>query len=134
MATQAISRDASGAAIGGVRVLLKLESLALLAAALVLYAHAGAGWGRFALLFLVPDLSFAGYLAGPRIGAIAYNAAHALVGPLALALAGLVVPSLEPLALIWIAHVAADRVLGYGLKYDRGFSATHLGELRGGRR
>ena len=31
-----------------------------------------------------------------------------------------------PVALIWIAHIGADRALGYGLKYDR-FHVTHLG-------
>ena len=120
----------TGAVTGGVRTLVRLEALVLLAAALVLYARVGAGWGRFALLFFVPDVSFAGYLAGPRLGAVVYNAAHSLIGPVALALAGLAAaPSLLPLALIWLAHVGADRALGYGLKYQRGFSATHLGAI-----
>ena len=94
----------------------KLEALVLLTAALVVYAHVGGGWGRFALFFLAPDLSFAGWLGGPRAGALAYNAVHNLAGPFALALAGLALPSLLPLALVWIAHIAADRVLGYGLR------------------
>ena len=99
-----------------VRALVRLESLALLAGALVLYAHTGAGWGRFALWFLAPDLSFFGWLGGPRAGAVAYNAVHNLAAPLALALAGLALPPLLPLSLVWIAHIAADRVLGYGLR------------------
>ena len=94
----------------------KLEALVLLTAALVVYAHVGGGWGRFALFFLAPDLSFVAWLAGPRAGAIVYDAVHNLGGPIALALAGLAVPSLLPLSLIWIAHIAADRVLGYGLR------------------
>jgi len=94
----------------------KLEALVLLTAALVVYAHVGGGWGRFALFFLAPDLSFVAWLAGPRAGAIVYDAVHNLGGPFALALAGLAVPSLLPLSLIWIAHIAADRVLGYGLR------------------
>lgn len=32
------------------------------------------------------------------------------------------------LALLWVAHVGFDRVLGYGLKYDQ-FTATHLGRI-----
>lgn len=94
----------------------KLEAVVLLAAALVLYAHVGGGWGRFALFFLAPDLSFLAWLAGPRAGAFVYDAVHNLGGPLALGLAALAMPSLLPLALIWVAHIAADRVLGYGLR------------------
>ena len=33
--------------------------------------------GMFALLFLLPDLSMLGYLAGPRVGAACYNGATA---------------------------------------------------------
>ena len=39
----------------------------------------------FAALFLAPDLSFAGYLAGPRVGAAAYDTMHSTVAPLRLA-------------------------------------------------
>lgn len=125
----AVGGNEAGSVIGGVRLLLRLEALAMLVGALYLYRGAGAGWGRFALLFLVPDISFAGYLAGARVGAAAYNAAHSLVGPLLLAAASLALPSALPYALIWIAHVGFDRMLGYGLKYERGFGATHLGDL-----
>jgi hypothetical protein len=30
------------------------------------------------------------------------------------------------LALIWLAHIGADRALGYGLKYPTRFQDTHL--------
>ena len=33
------------------------------------------------------------------------------------------------LALILLAHIAADRALGYGLKYATGFKDTHLGQI-----
>ena len=86
--------------------------------------------GLFAALFLVPDLSFAGYLLGPRTGAASYNALHALIGPAALAAAGLVLwPGALPVALIWFAHIGVDRAFGYGLKYPGGFSQTHLGPV-----
>ena len=48
--------------------------------ALAAYAQLGAGWGGFAALFLLPDLSLLGYLARPRVGALAYNAAHSYLG------------------------------------------------------
>jgi hypothetical protein len=112
-----------------VRTWLRLEALALFGFALAAYAHGGYGWGRFGSLLLLPDLSMLGYLVNPRVGAACYNAAHSTVGPIALFLAGQLVPALAPLALIWLAHVGMDRALGYGLKYASGFGDTHLGRV-----
>ncbi|MFK0297671.1 DUF4260 domain-containing protein [Brevundimonas sp. NPDC090276] len=107
----------------------RLEGLALLAGAVLAYARFGEGWLLFAVLFLAPDLSFFGYLAGPRIGAWAYNLAHSLIGPLLLATAGGLIDNrlATALAFIWLAHVGFDRVLGYGLKSPDSFGVTHLG-------
>jgi len=33
------------------------------------------------------------------------------------------------IALIWLAHIGIDRALGYGLKYETGFTYTHLGRI-----
>ena len=49
--------------------LLRLESAALAALAIGLYWHGGASWWLFAALILAPDLSFIGYLRGPKVGA-----------------------------------------------------------------
>lgn len=116
-------------AAGRVRGLLRLEGLVLLIASVVLYAQLGAGWGWFAALFLVPDVSLAGYLFGPQIGAVVYNTGHSTTGPLLLAVVGLLagLPQVLPYALIWTAHIGFDRALGYGLKYGTGFGHTHLG-------
>jgi len=113
-------------------VFLRLEGAALLAAATLLYHRTGTSWWLYAALFLAPDLSFAGYFGGPRVGAWVYNIAHTTIGPIALALAGLIwrIPIDVALALIWLAHIGFDHLLGYGLKYDRGFGFTHLGRLR----
>jgi Domain of unknown function (DUF4260) len=110
------------------RVLLRLEGLAILVAALVLYFDAGFGWLLLLVLFLAPDLSFAGYAFGPRIGALAYNALHTEVFPVALAIVGVVgdIDWATQLALIWLAHIGLDRLLGYGLKYPTAFRDTHL--------
>jgi hypothetical protein len=35
-------------------------------------------------------------------------------------------PALEPYALIWLAHIGMDRMLGFGLKYPTRFQDTHL--------
>jgi hypothetical protein len=114
---------------GGVRWVLQVEGLALLAVATAAYAKQGFGWGWFALFFLAPDLTFAAYFLGPRWGAAAYNAAHSTIGPLILAGAALFLGSgpLGMAALIGLAHVGFDRMLGYGLKYETGFGDTHLG-------
>ena len=111
--------------------LLRLEGLALFVGALVVYFDQGFGWLALLILFLVPDLSFAGYLAGPRIGAWAYNTFHTTVGPIALAAVGVVSDTdwCVQLALIWLAHIGLDRVLGYGLKYPTAFKDTHLNRV-----
>lgn len=120
-----------GSTVGRVRAVLRIEGLCVLVASAFAYSKLGAGWGVFFACFLLPDLSFLGYLAGPRVGAFTYNAAHSYIGPvacLALSLAG---PSqfLVVIGLIWSAHIGFDRALGYGLKYSQGFSYTHLGPI-----
>ncbi|MCD7099014.1 DUF4260 domain-containing protein [Stenotrophomonas sp. MMGLT7] len=119
----------TGSVTGGVRLLLRLEGLALLAVGLLAYERFGMGWGVFALFFFAPDLSFLGYLAGPRAGATSYNFAHTLVGALSLLAAGILLSA--PVAvtggIIWTTHIGFDRALGYGLKYSTGFGFTHLG-------
>ena len=103
---------------GSVRILLRLEGLAVAAVSAALYARTGASWGIFAALWLVPDLSMLGYLAGPRHGASLYNAVHSYFAPLSMALAGILLgwPGAWPYALLWVNHIGVDRLLGYGLK------------------
>jgi hypothetical protein len=69
-----------------------------------------------------------GYLAGPRVGALSYDLAHTYVGPVALAVIGILGGSdvAVQVALVWLAHIGVDRLLGYGLKYPTGFKDTHL--------
>lgn len=121
--------QAAGFVRGGVRTILRLEGLSALSIAVTGYAGIHASWGLFALLFLVPDISFIAYLANPRVGAIAYNALHSYIGPLVLGLAAHFsqASSLLPIALIWAAHIGFDRAVGYGLKYSSAFGDTHLG-------
>lgn len=120
-------------AVAGIpRIVLRLEGAALLALTTFLYAQLGAaGWGLYAALFLWPDLAFFGYLAGPRVGAAAYNTTHSTVGPVVLGLTSLLLsmPTVTAFALVWAAHVGFDRMLGYGLKYGSAFGHTHLGRV-----
>ena len=110
---------------------VRLEWAAIAVAALAFYAMAGFSWWLFAVLILAPDVSMLGYLAGPRVGAIAYNALHILIVPLLLTLAGYAIANSMAMAigLIWIIHIAVDRALGYGLKLSTGFQDTHLGRI-----
>jgi hypothetical protein len=120
-----------GGVTGGLRTLLRLEGLTLFAGMTVLYAVWGGSWWIYAMLFLVPDVSFAAYLAGPRVGAIGYNAAHSYLAPVTLMVIGFgaASPLTLSIAMIWLAHIGFDRALGYGLKYAAGFSFTHLGRI-----
>ena len=110
---------------------IRLEWAFVAAAAVIFYGSTGMSWWLFGLLILAPDLSMFGYLAGPRVGALAYNALHILIVPVPLLIAGYMSGNATAMAvaLIWIAHIAIDRALGYGLKLSTGFQDTHLGRI-----
>lgn len=124
-----MSTSEPGAVTGAPRRWLRLEGLAVLALALLVYQRGGHSWLLLAALFLAPDLSFAAYLAGPRVGALGYNVAHSYVGPALAAALALLTGRPPVVACIWAAHIGFDRALGYGLKYPSGFADTHLGPL-----
>ncbi|EAR50943.1 hypothetical protein OG2516_13761 [Oceanicola granulosus HTCC2516] len=88
-------------------------------------------WWAAVLIFFAPDLSFAGYALGARIGAIAYNIVHLYAfGALLFALGTLLfAPLVATLGALWLAHAGFDRMLGYGLKSVEGFEITHLGPI-----
>lgn len=113
------------------RAWLRVENTVILVAAVTAYFSGPHGWGWFLLLFLVPDLAALGYMAGPRVGAACYNLTHtyAIALPIVAWGALTVGPAGFPTAigLIWTAHIAADRAIGYGLKSSTGPDATHLG-------
>jgi hypothetical protein len=113
------------------RLLLRLEGLAVAVAAIVLYFHEDFGWILFMALILAPDLSFAGYAFGPKVGAMAYDSVHTEIFAVALGTVGVVAGSsaATKIALIWLAHIGADRPLGYGLKYPTAFTDTHLSRV-----
>jgi hypothetical protein len=114
------------------RLLLQLEGAAVLALSLFAYHWNQGGWVLFAALFLVPDVSMAGYLANARLGAITYNAIHTYAGPILLFGYAVGTGHKQALliSLIWIAHIGLDRMLGFGLKYATGFKDTHLNTAR----
>lgn len=109
----------------------RVEGAILFGAGLALARHGNNGipwWGAL-LIFFAPDLSFAAYLLGPRVGAFCYNAVHIYAFGAALLAIGLMLP-MPPFAVLgalWLAHSGFDRMLGYGLKSPDGFAVTHLG-------
>lgn len=111
----------------------RAEGALVALAALPLAGLTQSGWPLWLwpLALLAPDLSALGYLAGPRMGAALYNAAHLYAGGLLLALLGLLTgsPGMIAAGAVWLAHVGADRALGYGLKHPSGFHDTHLGRI-----
>jgi hypothetical protein len=114
-----------------VRAWLRIEALAILVLAVVLYRTIGAPWWMFFALLLAPDLSLLAFLINPAVGSRVYNTVHSYALPVALAIGVFLThhSALLPYALIWTTHVAMDRALGYGLKYPEAFGRTHLGLL-----
>lgn len=111
--------------------LLRLEhALAMFAFGFV-YFYLGYPLWLFAVLFFAPDLAFIAYAAGPKIGAWVYNFTHHGAVAAVLVVAGLYagVAVLVQIGLIMAAHIAFDRMLGYGLKHESGFKDTHLGRI-----
>lgn len=110
------------------RWLLHIEGGILFVASLITYARIGSPWLLFAVLLLAPDLSALGYLINPRFGAACYNLVHIEALPAVTLALGVFSGSSWPvtLALIWLAHIGLDRLVGFGLKYPTKFQDTHL--------
>ena len=111
--------------------LIQAEELVIFAACLYYFPALGLSWWWFAACILLPDLSMIGYLANARIGAYTYNLFHHRGVAVAVFVAGVVLKStpIQFAGFILFAHASMDRMLGYGLKYEKGFRFTHLGEI-----
>lgn len=109
----------------------KIESAVILIALIVAYYYLGFNWVWFVLFILAPDIFMIGYLRNPKVGALIYNTGHSYFSPIVLWFLSLHLESdfLVALSIIWAAHIAADRMLGFGLKSLDGFKHTHLGTL-----
>jgi hypothetical protein len=111
----------------------RAEGAIIFVAAILVFIHGNTElpWWIAVLIFFVPDLSFAGYLLGPKVGAVGYNTVHVYAFGMAFLAAGLTLPQpiLTALGALWLAHAGFDRALGYGLKTPEGFSFTHLGRI-----
>jgi Domain of unknown function (DUF4260) len=122
----------AGAVTGAPRTWLRVEGVAAFAAGIALYVGSGGQLIWLVPLMLAVDVSMAGYLAGPAIGAFTYNAAHTWATGLLVLAAGWAAasPVVVVVGAVLVAHVGLDRFVGYGLKYPSAFADTHLGRLK----
>ena len=88
-------------------------------------------WWWFLVLILAPDIGMIGYAFGNKTGAFLYNLFHHKGLAIAIYVIGVYLQNdiLMLIGAILFAHAAFDRILGYGLKYEKGFKFTHLGDL-----
>jgi hypothetical protein len=121
----------TGAVTGAPRAWLRLEGLAVLAASAAAYLALGGPLVLLVPLLLAVDISMAGYLAGPRAGAVLYNLGHSMATGVLVAAGGwaLGVTPLLLAGVVLLGHAGMDRLAGYGLKYPTSFADTHLGRI-----
>ncbi len=110
---------------------LQLEELAMLGLGIYLFSLLSFSWWLFLALFLVPDIGMLGYLINQKIGALTYNIFHHKGLAIFMYCVGIYLSNelIQLCGIILFSHAAFDRILGYGLKYEKGFKFTHLGEI-----
>ncbi|TVZ25806.1 uncharacterized protein DUF4260 [Gillisia sp. Hel_I_86] len=113
------------------KLTLKLEELGMLLTGIIFFGFLPFSWWWFLILFLLPDIGMLGYLIGNKAGAISYNLFHHEGLAVLIGIIGTYLGShyLQLAGIILFSHASFDRILGYGLKYARGFKFTHLGEI-----
>lgn len=111
--------------------IIKLEETALFILGIFLFNRLNYDSWWFLVLILAPDLSMIGYVFGNKTGAFLYNLFHHKGIALLIYALGyyLNIESIQLAGIILFSHSAVDRVFGYGLKYEKGFKYTHLGEI-----
>lgn len=110
------------------RVLLKVEGLMVFILSIGYYSLNEYNWWLFFILLLIPDVSMIGYLFNHSIGARLYNYFHTYIFSFLFIFIGFLTHQdiILAIGIIWTAHIAMDRALGYGLKYPTSFKDTHL--------
>lgn len=113
------------------KFILKLEEFAMLLLGILAFSFLSFSWWWFLVLILVPDIGMLGYLFGSKAGAISYNVFHHKGLAVLIGITGVYLISsyLQLAGIILFSHASLDRILGYGLKYEKGFKFTHLGEI-----
>lgn len=112
------------------KTLLKLEEIGGIIVSLFLFQISGYNWWLYPVLFFTPDISMLGYLANKKVGAMTYNFFHHKLVAILIAAMGLLnFTAATLIGSILLGHTCFDRLLGFGLKYDKGFKFTHLGDI-----
>jgi len=110
---------------------LKIEELFMFGLGVYLFSQLPYQWWWFLVLILAPDIGMIGYLFGNKVGAFMYNLFHHKGIAIVIYLLGVYLssPIVQLIGVILFAHSSMDRIMGYGLKYDKGFKFTHLGKI-----
>lgn len=111
--------------------ILKLEELAMFLGGIFAFNFLNFDWWWFPVLFFIPDIGMLGYMYGNKTGAAIYNLWHHKGLAIVLGIVGILMDDeiLQLTGIILFSHASFDRMLGYGLKYNKGFKFTHLGEI-----
>jgi len=114
-----------------VKNILRLEGLAVFLASLYFFNEFSGNWIIFVLLIIVPDISMIGYLKDKKLGSITYNLVHNYILALVVIFYGILTNDnlIISLGLILSAHIGADRLVNYGLKYPSNFKDTHINKV-----
>jgi len=111
--------------------ILKLEEAGMLVLCIFALSSLHVSWWIYLLILIAPDISFIGYIAGNKIGAVWYNLFHHKGIAIAVFLAGFILKDewTQIIGIVLFGHSSMDRMLGYGLKSNQGFTYTHLGTI-----
>jgi hypothetical protein len=115
-----------------IRTFLRLDAISLLIGAVVGHIFWGGNWWLFALFAILPDIAFLAYIGydgATRWPSLVYNTLHSYAIPVLLLIAFW---PYQPIFLLgWVAHIALDRLVGYGFKSATDFKLTHLQMIDG---
>ncbi len=108
--------------------LLRIEQLFILVLGFYLFFTSTMSWYIYLIGFISVDLFMLGYLINPKIGGIIYNIGHSYILAISLLSIGLLteINSFYFAGIIFLSHIAMDRMFGFGLKFHDNFKHTHL--------
>jgi hypothetical protein len=114
------------------KTFLRLDALSILIGAVMLNILWGSNWWLFALFAILPDvalLAYIGYNGTSRWPSLVYNTLHTYALPILLLI---VFWPFQPVYVLgWVAHIALDRMVGYGFKSATDVKLTHLQQITG---